>query len=113
MPRKIKAKKNSEINYDIRKTFNVDFLNEGQKEAWNEMEQNHVTFLLGPAGVGKTLLACSYALNEILNERKSKIVLTRPIVEAGEKLGYLPYLEPSKKRSTRTCSRCLTVLINA
>jgi phosphate starvation-inducible PhoH-like protein len=51
---------------------------------------NHISFLLGSAGSGKTFLAMAYAINEILAKRRSQIVLTRPIVEAGEKLGFLP-----------------------
>jgi phosphate starvation-inducible PhoH-like protein len=46
--------------------------------------------LLGAAGSGKTFLAMAYAINEILGGRREHIVLTRPIVESGEKLGFLP-----------------------
>lgn len=46
--------------------------------------------MLGPAGVGKSYLAMAFAINEVLARRKSRIVLTRPIVEAGESLGFLP-----------------------
>lgn len=62
----------------------------GQKTAWQLMEKNDITFLLGSAGSGKTFLAMAYAINEVLHQRRSHIVLTRPIVEAGEKLGFLP-----------------------
>lgn len=61
-----------------------------QAKALALIEANHISFLLGSAGAGKTFLAMAYAINEILAKRKSQIVLTRPIVEAGEKLGFLP-----------------------
>jgi phosphate starvation-inducible PhoH-like protein len=61
-----------------------------QHEALKLIEKNHITFLLGSAGSGKTFLAMAYAINEILAGTRNKIVLTRPIVEAGEKLGFLP-----------------------
>lgn len=70
--------------------FHLEFLNQAQKLAWAAFDQHDVLFLLGPAGCGKTHLACAFAISEVLGNRKRKIVLTRPIVEAGEKLGYLP-----------------------
>jgi phosphate starvation-inducible PhoH-like protein len=47
-------------------------------------------FGIGPAGTGKTFLAISMALNHLLSKKVERIVLTRPVVEAGEKLGFLP-----------------------
>jgi phosphate starvation-inducible PhoH-like protein len=61
-----------------------------QAAALKLIEQNDISFLIGSAGSGKTFLAMAYAINQILDGRKTKIVLTRPIVEAGEKLGFLP-----------------------
>ena len=53
--------------------------------------QNHaVTFGLGPAGTGKTYLAMAAAINALLNDEVSRIILTRPAIEAGEALGFLP-----------------------
>jgi phosphate starvation-inducible PhoH-like protein len=49
-----------------------------------------IVFSVGPAGTGKTYLAVAHALSEVLGRRKRKLVLTRPVVEAGESLGYLP-----------------------
>ncbi len=49
-----------------------------------------MTFSIGPAGTGKTFLAVACALEEVLSRRKRKLVLTRPVVEAGESLGFLP-----------------------
>jgi len=49
-----------------------------------------LTFAVGPAGTGKTYLAMAWALRELLVKAKRKLILTRPIVEAGESLGFLP-----------------------
>lgn len=68
----------------------IEWRTEGQKHAWNTLQKNDISFLLGSAGSGKTFLAMAYAINEILSKRRSQIILTRPIVDAGEKLGFLP-----------------------
>lgn len=70
--------------------FHIDFKNQAQSLAWASFQQHDVLFLIGPAGTGKSFLACAFAVEQILNKQKSKIVLTRPIVEAGESLGFLP-----------------------
>jgi phosphate starvation-inducible PhoH-like protein len=70
--------------------FHIDFKNEAQSLAWTAFKQHDVLFLIGPAGCGKTFLACAFAIEQILNKERKKIVLTRPIVEAGESLGFLP-----------------------
>ncbi len=49
-----------------------------------------LSFAIGPAGTGKTYLAMAWALKELLSKNKRKLILTRPIVEAGESLGFLP-----------------------
>jgi len=49
-----------------------------------------VTFAIGPAGTGKTLLAMAAAVSALMNKEVSRLVLTRPAVEAGESLGFLP-----------------------
>ena len=54
------------------------------------MSSKDIVFGVGPAGTGKTFLAIAYALQEILSKRMRKLVLTRPVVEAGESLGFLP-----------------------
>jgi phosphate starvation-inducible PhoH-like protein len=54
------------------------------------MDESEMVFGIGPAGTGKTYLAVAHALSEVLARRKRKLILTRPVVEAGESLGYLP-----------------------
>ena len=54
------------------------------------IEQNEIVFGVGPAGTGKTYLAVAAALREVLSKNKRKLIITRPVVEAGESLGFLP-----------------------
>ena len=54
------------------------------------IERNDLVFGVGPAGTGKTYLAVAMAVSALLSKRVSRIILTRPAVEAGEKLGFLP-----------------------
>jgi phosphate starvation-inducible protein PhoH and related proteins len=54
------------------------------------IERNDLVFGVGPAGTGKTYLAVAMGVSALLNKKVSRIVLTRPAVEAGEKLGFLP-----------------------
>ncbi|MBN1834803.1 MAG: PhoH family protein [Spirochaetales bacterium] len=54
------------------------------------IEQRDLVFGIGPAGTGKTYLAVAQALRHVLNRERKKLILTRPVVEAGENLGYLP-----------------------
>jgi phosphate starvation-inducible PhoH-like protein len=63
---------------------------EGQTEYVRAIDQNDLVFCIGPAGCGKTYLAVAKAVNAIRTEQARKIVLVRPAVEAGEKLGFLP-----------------------
>ena len=62
----------------------------GQKKYIEAIRQNDVTFGVGPAGTGKTYLAVAMAVVALREERVSRIILTRPAVEAGEALGFLP-----------------------
>ena len=73
-----------------RKAFHLEWKNSSQKIAYMAFEQHDVLFLIGVAGTAKTHLAVAFACSEILSKKKKKIVLSRPIVEAGEKLGFLP-----------------------
>lgn len=61
-----------------------------QKEFINALFTDQIVFGVGPAGTGKTFIAIMYALMLLLSGVKRKIVLTRPVVEAGESLGFLP-----------------------
>ena len=54
------------------------------------LAESDIVFGIGPAGTGKTYLAVAHALSEVLSRRKRKLLLTRPVVEAGESLGFLP-----------------------
>jgi phosphate starvation-inducible PhoH-like protein len=63
---------------------------EGQRRFVEAVESNTLTFGIGPAGTGKTFLAMVMAVRALRAREVSKIVLSRPAVEAGEKLGFLP-----------------------
>lgn len=62
----------------------------GQKKYVDLMKNNTVVFGIGPAGTGKTYLAMAMAITAFKNNEVSRIILTRPAIEAGEKLGFLP-----------------------
>ncbi len=62
----------------------------GQKQYVDSIRKNLVTFGIGPAGTGKTYLAVALASYYLKNREVERIILTRPAVEAGEKLGFLP-----------------------
>lgn len=62
----------------------------GQKVYADAIKNNTIVFGVGPAGTGKTFLAVALAVNAYKNKLVEKIILTRPAVEAGEKLGFLP-----------------------
>jgi phosphate starvation-inducible protein PhoH and related proteins len=61
-----------------------------QQEYWNKVKSNDVVFAIGPAGTGKTYMAVAMALAYLRANEIQKIVLSRPAVEAGESLGFLP-----------------------
>ncbi|MDB9374389.1 PhoH family protein [Nodularia sphaerocarpa] len=61
-----------------------------QKEYIKDIRRRDLTFCIGPAGTGKTYLAVVVAVQALLNNQVEKLILTRPAVEAGEKLGFLP-----------------------
>jgi len=61
-----------------------------QREYVRLIRKHDIVFSIGPAGTGKTYLACAMALGCLREGKVSRIVLTRPVVEAGEKLGFLP-----------------------
>jgi phosphate starvation-inducible PhoH-like protein len=61
-----------------------------QRRYMEAIERNDLVFGVGPAGTGKTYLAVAMAVSALLNNRVTRIILTRPAVEAGERLGFLP-----------------------
>src|SRR5207237_2105011 len=63
---------------------------DGQARYAQAMKENELTFAIGPAGTGKTYLAVGVAVNMLRQGAVKRIVLVRPAVEAGEKLGFLP-----------------------
>lgn len=63
---------------------------QGQAEYINLLQTKDMVFCTGSAGSGKTYLAVAEALRLILNHKKNKLIITRPVVEAGESLGFLP-----------------------
>lgn len=62
----------------------------GQKEYIKAIREHDITFAIGPAGTGKTYLAVVMAIKALRNKQVHRLMLTRPAVEAGEKLGFLP-----------------------
>lgn len=64
--------------------------NPNQKKLVDSFANNDLTFALGPAGTGKTYVAIALAVRALKNKEARKIILSRPAVEAGEKLGFLP-----------------------
>jgi len=63
---------------------------EGQKRYIEAIKENTIVFSIGPAGTGKTYLALAMAVNALKSNEVGRIVLVKPVVEAGEKLGFLP-----------------------
>ncbi len=63
---------------------------EGQREYVRCIQENDIVFAIGPAGTGKTYIAVAMAVRALKKKQISRIILVRPAVEAGEKLGFLP-----------------------
>ncbi|MDR3128536.1 MAG: PhoH family protein [Bifidobacteriaceae bacterium] len=80
--------KNNLINNKIQ--YVAQAKSQGQRKYLTVIEDNIVTIAVGPAGTGKTFLAMSRAVDALLSKRVERIILTRPAVEAGERLGFLP-----------------------
>lgn len=86
-----KARKSSDAGYLPANGFKpVEALNYIQGEYLEAVRNNDVVFGVGSAGTGKTYVAAGYAAGELYNKRVSKIIITRPNVEAGPSLGFLP-----------------------
>ena len=69
---------------------NIKPKGENQRNYLKALEENNVQFAVGPAGTGKTFLAVAYAVATLSQKKVDRICLTRPVVEAGETLGFLP-----------------------
>ena len=69
---------------------NIFARTERQKKYINSLFNSNIIFSLGPAGTGKTFLAVAVAVNKLISGQVNKIILSRPAVEAGENLGFLP-----------------------
>ena len=85
-----------------------------QKKMVTSADKNDIVFAIGPAGTGKTYIAATYAAGELFHKRVQKIILTRPNVETGRGLGFLPgtleekyapYLEPFDSVFSRSLGR--------
>ena len=63
---------------------------DGQKQFYEAVQKDDMVFAIGPAGTGKTFLAVAFAVAAYKNRRVKRIILSRPAVEAGESLGFLP-----------------------
>ncbi len=87
------TKSSTDLNNDVTiKTpkKNIFARTERQKKYINSLFNNNIIFSLGPAGTGKTFLAVAVAVNKLISGKVNKIILSRPAVEAGENLGFLP-----------------------
>lgn len=77
-------------NRDQKYVKNVKPRSEGQKQLMEAIDQRSLTFAVGPAGTGKTYLAICAAVDALEKGAVERIILSRPAMEAGESLGYLP-----------------------
>jgi phosphate starvation-inducible PhoH-like protein len=109
-----KARKQPSVKQEYIEPQELKPLNEIQSLYLNSIKTNDITFGIGSAGTGKTYIAASYAAGELFNRRCSKIILTRPNVETGRGLGFLPgtleekyepYLEPFDQVFTRSLGK--------
>ena len=85
---KLKEVKSSYQIHTPKKVITARGLN--QEQYLKNIESNELNFGIGPAGTGKTYLAVAAGVHALLNDKVQKIILIRPAVEAGEKLGFLP-----------------------
>lgn len=96
MARKGKIKKdNKEFTYATNDSTTklliaVTAKNVGQKKALKAISENKITFIYGASGSGKTHCAVGWGIQELIKGNYDRVIFTRPYVEAGEKLGYLP-----------------------
>ncbi len=74
----------------LRRDMHIKPRTRGQKRYLDAMKSSELTLVIGPAGTGKTYLAMAAAVSGLLNKEVARLILTRPAVEAGESLGFLP-----------------------
>ncbi len=95
----LSVKKNIELNHSNVESFkqliktprkSVIARSEKQSEYIKSLKENDIVIALGPAGTGKSFLAVSVAITLLLEKKIERVILSRPAVEAGEKLGFLP-----------------------
>tara|TARA_B100000965_G_scaffold406311_1_gene444563 strand:- start:2731 stop:3684 length:954 start_codon:yes stop_codon:yes gene_type:complete len=79
-------------NFTVTKTNKCDVVGKSkrQNEYLEILQKKQIIFAIGPAGTGKTFLAVAAAVSQLLENKFDRIILSRPAVEAGEKLGFLP-----------------------
>ena len=94
--------------------------NKSQEQAWQTIKDNHIIFLVGPAGTAKTHLATAYAVSSVNKNIYNQIVVTRPLVEASEHLGWLPgeidnkvapYMEPIFTCTNKISRRKIEIIV--
>lgn len=94
LAKKDKLEQGQELyKYRIARTFSGKLIYPktlGQKQYFSALKNNDVVFAIGPAGTGKTYLAVIFAVAALKENKVQRIILTRPAVEAGESLGFLP-----------------------
>lgn len=99
------VKTNDNEKYNELKNCIVAYTHDGKlirPRTYNQLEfiksvkNNSVNFVVGSSGTGKTMLSIAIAIKELLDKRVDKVVLSRPAVEAGEKLGFMPGNESEK-----------------
>jgi phosphate starvation-inducible PhoH-like protein len=97
MPHNPRSRKRDELpvlpelaapKYSSTKVFKP--LNKSQETYLNKIQNNQITFGLGPAGTGKTFVAAMAAAEALKSKKVDRIIISRPVVEAGESLGFLP-----------------------
>lgn len=86
----IEADKNSAALVHGTRGFKIAPKTVNQKKLVSAVEQNDLVFAIGPAGTGKTYISVALAVRALKNKEVKKIIITRPAVEAGENLGFLP-----------------------
>lgn len=80
----------SNIDHTLNNKLSIKILNEDQAKFVNMIDNHPITFGLGPSGTGKTFLSVASAVHALQKHHCDKIILVRPAIEAGEKIGYLP-----------------------